>query len=101
MSERLSPAQISQIEACANDLVLRDVVITMSAHAHEPDLRRWYCERHDIACGGTHLDRTGPVGKLVVKRNGLGTGKERLTCLFPDAIFDTARFLLIRRVFIK
>jgi len=90
---RFTPEQISQIEACANDLVLRNAAITMSAHPQEPDLRSWHCEQYQIACGGTHLDRTGPVGRLVVKRKSLGSGKERLSCSFPDAVFDTTRFL--------
>lgn len=89
---RFTPEQISQIQACANDLVLRNAVITMSAHPQEPDLRSWHCEQYQIACGGTHLDRTGPVGRLVVKRKSLGSGKERLSCSFPDAVFDTACF---------
>lgn len=92
VSERFTAEQISQIEACAYDLVLRNAAITMSAHPQEPDLRSWHCEQHQIACGGTHLNRTGPVGRLVVKRKSLGTGKERLSCSFPDAVFDTTRF---------
>ncbi len=92
VSERFTAEQISQIEACANDLVLRNAAITMSANPQEPDLRSWHCEQHQIACGGTHLNRTGPVGRLVVKRKSLGTGKERLSCSFPDAVFDTTRF---------
>jgi len=92
VNERFTPDQVSQIEAHANDLVLCDAAITMSAHPQEPDLRSWHCEQHRIACGGTHLDRTGPVGRLVVKRKSLGAGKERLSCSFPDAVVDTARF---------
>lgn len=92
VQERFTPEQIAQIEACAHELVLQNAPITMSAHAQEPDLRRWHCETHDIACGGTHLDRTGPVGKLTVKRKSLGSGKERLSCSFPEAVFDQARY---------
>ena len=92
VNERFTPEQVSQIEACANELVARDVAIAMSAHSQEPDLRSWHCEQNQIACGGTHLDRTGPVGRLVVKRKSLGSGKERLSCSFPDAVIDTVRF---------
>ncbi len=31
-----------------------------------------------VACGGTHLRRTGEVGRLRLKRNNIGKGKERV-----------------------
>jgi Ser-tRNA(Ala) deacylase AlaX len=31
-----------------------------------------------VACGGTHLQRTGEVGRLTLKRKNIGKGKERI-----------------------
>jgi Ser-tRNA(Ala) deacylase AlaX len=31
-----------------------------------------------VPCGGTHLKRTGEVGKLKLKRKNIGKGKERI-----------------------
>jgi len=31
-----------------------------------------------VACGGTHLRRTGEIGRLRLKRNNIGRGKERI-----------------------
>jgi len=31
-----------------------------------------------VPCGGTHLKRTGEVGKIKLKRNNIGAGKERI-----------------------
>jgi Ser-tRNA(Ala) deacylase AlaX len=31
-----------------------------------------------VACGGTHLKRTGEIGKIELKRDNIGKGKERI-----------------------
>ena len=31
-----------------------------------------------VACGGTHLKRTGEVGEIQLKRKNIGKGKERV-----------------------
>jgi Ser-tRNA(Ala) deacylase AlaX len=31
-----------------------------------------------VPCGGTHLKRTGEIGKITLKRNNIGKGKERI-----------------------
>jgi Ser-tRNA(Ala) deacylase AlaX len=31
-----------------------------------------------VPCGGTHLKRTGEIGKITLKRNNVGKGKERI-----------------------
>lgn len=92
VGERFTGEQVSQIEASANDFVARDAKIAVSAHPSAPDARMWHCEGHVIPCGGTHLDRSAPVGLLQVRRKSLGAGKERLSCDFPAAVFDTARY---------
>ena len=92
VKERFTSEQISKIEAVANELVSSDASITISAHPQEPDLRSWHCGNYRIACGGTHLSRTGAVGKIFVKRKSLGSGKERVSCSFPHAVIDTADF---------
>ncbi|HNE01040.1 MAG TPA: hypothetical protein PLQ18_04975, partial [Plasticicumulans sp.] len=37
-----------------------------------------------VACGGTHLRRTGEVGVLALKRRNVGKGKERVEILLAD-----------------
>lgn len=92
VEERFTPEQIESIAQVANALVARDAPITFSAHPDEPDARRWHCDGHVIACGGTHLDRTGAIGPLEIRRKRLGTGKERLGCTFSQARLDLARY---------
>jgi Ser-tRNA(Ala) deacylase AlaX len=90
--ERFTNEQISRIEASANAFIARDAKITIGAHSTMPDARIWHCEQHDIPCGGTHLDSSAAIGMMQVRRKGLGTGKERLSCDFPAAVFDTGRY---------
>jgi Ser-tRNA(Ala) deacylase AlaX len=85
VNERFTSEEISNIEEEANALVTRDVKIEISAHPDEPDARLWHAEGYSIPCGGTHLDHTAPIGRMHVKRKGLGASKERVSCVFPDA----------------
>ncbi len=41
--------------------------------------RYWKVEGFaQVPCGGTHLNRTGEIGKIVLKRVNIGKGKERI-----------------------
>jgi alanyl-tRNA synthetase len=85
LRERFSAADLERIATIANALVAGDHPIELTAHADVPDARTWHCNGHAVPCGGTHLASTGAVGAITVRRKGLGTGKERLTCEFPAA----------------
>lgn len=52
----------------------------LSAFSDEAnDRRTWEIEGFArVACGGTHLHRTGEVGELELKRKNIGKGKERI-----------------------
>jgi alanyl-tRNA synthetase len=39
-----------------------------------------------VSCGGTHLRRTGEVGRIRLKRNNIGKGKERIEIYLEDNI---------------
>jgi Ser-tRNA(Ala) deacylase AlaX len=63
----------------ANALIIANHAIT-SAFSDEPNERRyWVIEGFAcVACGGTHLKRTGEIGAIRLKRNNIGKGKERI-----------------------
>jgi Ser-tRNA(Ala) deacylase AlaX len=47
--------------------------------------RYWKVEGFSqVPCGGTHLKRTGEIGKIVLKRNNIGKGKERIEIYLND-----------------
>ena len=51
----------------------------------ELEKRYWKVEGFSqVSCGGTHLKRTGEIGKIVLKRNNIGKGKERIEIYIID-----------------
>lgn len=52
----------------------------ISAYSDEENERRYWeiCNFTKIACGGTHIRKTGEIGKLKLKRINPGKGKERI-----------------------
>ena len=89
---RISSDDLERIQATANGFIERNLSITVDSHPEIPDARTWRCEDYKIPCGGTHLESTGAVGKLLIKRKSLGAGKERLSCEFPEAELELIRF---------
>ncbi|MFT3735549.1 MAG: alanyl-tRNA editing protein [Rhodocyclaceae bacterium] len=76
--ENISPL-FPRLLAEAQTIIDADTSI-VSAFVDEADERR-YWEVPGFArvpCGGTHLRRTGEVGKLALKRKNVGRGKERI-----------------------
>jgi Ser-tRNA(Ala) deacylase AlaX len=92
VAERFTSDELAKIEEEANGFVIRDALISVSAHPAAPDARLWHTEGQTIPCGGTHLDHAALVGSLQIKRKGLGAGKERISCVFPHADFAFARY---------
>jgi len=71
----------------ANEVVAWDMPIT-SAFS-DPAAGRRYWEIPGFArvpCGGTHLRRSGEVGRITLKRRNIGKGKERIEVLLQDEV---------------
>jgi len=67
------------LQAQASELIAADhpILSTFSDEARER--RTWEIEGFaKVACGGTHLKRTGEVGALTLKRKNVGKNKERI-----------------------
>lgn len=92
VANKFSQDETNEIARIANEMVRRKNAIRLFQNDLEPFARYWECEGHVIPCGGTHIETTAPVGSLVVKRKGLGKGRERLTCEFPEASIFKERF---------
>lgn len=92
VSHRFTPEQVGAIEQIANDFVARGNAVLTYAHPEYVDARYWQCEGNTIPCGGTHIGKTSPIGRIAVRRKSMGSGKERLSCQFAEARFDTASF---------
>jgi len=63
----------------ANRIIGEDRPI-LSAYSDEANERRYWevTGFARVPCGGTHLKRTGEVGKIKLKRDNIGKGKERI-----------------------
>ncbi len=63
----------------ANQIIEADQPI-VSAYSDEANERRYWevAGFARVLCGGTHLKRTGEVGKIELKRDNIGKGKERI-----------------------
>jgi len=60
-------------------LVDRDVPINSQFSDQEQEFRYWEIVNFaKVPCGGTHLKKTGELGLVLLKRNNLGKGKERI-----------------------
>jgi Ser-tRNA(Ala) deacylase AlaX len=77
-NEPITPL-LPTLQEQANVMIAADHSIT-SAFSDEANERRyWEIEGFAlIACGGTHLKRTGEIGAIRLKRNNIGKGKERI-----------------------
>jgi Ser-tRNA(Ala) deacylase AlaX len=67
------------LETAANHIVQKDAAI-VSAYSNEAEERRYWevTGFARVPCGGTHLKRTGEVGRVELKRDNIGKGKERI-----------------------
>ncbi len=66
-------------------LIKADHDITSAFSDEENQRRYWEIEGFArVACGGTHLRKTGEVGALELKRKNIGKGKERIEIYIQD-----------------
>jgi Ser-tRNA(Ala) deacylase AlaX len=74
-----------QSQACALIEADREIISAFSDEAREQ--RYWEIRGFArVACGGTHLRRTGEVGNLTLKRKNIGRGKERIEIYFHQKL---------------
>tara|TARA_Y100000310_G_scaffold310650_1_gene356104 strand:- start:366 stop:1019 length:654 start_codon:yes stop_codon:yes gene_type:complete len=63
----------------AKELILLDFPIKSDFSDTEKEIRYWQIENFaKVACGGTHIKRTGEIGEIMLKRKSLGSCKERI-----------------------
>lgn len=73
------------IKEKAHALIAADQTIVSAFSDEENQRRYWEIEGFArVACGGTHLRKTGEVGTLDLKRKNVGKGKERIEIYVQD-----------------
>ena len=74
------------LEYEAAKLIDADLAIESAFSDEEAEERFWKVEEFSkIPCGGTHLKRTGEIGRIALKRNNIGKGKERIEIFISPA----------------
>lgn len=74
------------IQSKAMVLIEADHAIISAFSDEEQELRYWEVKGFArVACGGTHLRRTGEVGQIELKRKNIGKGKERIEIYVSEA----------------
>lgn len=87
IEERFTKENLDAIQNMANSWVSKNSIITQYTHPDEPEALYWCCDDATMPCGGTHLDRTGGVDSITLKRKNIGKGKDRIILTFnqtPD-----------------
>lgn len=70
-----------EIQKLVND----DLPIKSAFSDSENEVRYWEINNFaKVPCGGTHIKRTGEIGEVVLKRNNIGKGKERIEIFLKD-----------------
>ncbi|WP_159880573.1 alanyl-tRNA editing protein [Aquitalea denitrificans] len=84
LAEPITP-HLPAISAKVQGLIDADSEIVSAFSDMEAERRYWevpgYCR---VPCGGTHLRRTGEVGRIALKRKNIGKGKERVEITLLD-----------------
>lgn len=63
----------------SKEIIVSDLPVKSEYSDREKELRYWQIENFaTVACGGTHIKRTGEIGEIRLKRKSLGSGKERI-----------------------
>jgi Ser-tRNA(Ala) deacylase AlaX len=72
-------AELPSLLEEGNRLIAADHPITSAFDDEGAERRSWSIAGFArVACGGTHLRRTGEIGAIRLKRNNIGRGKERI-----------------------
>ena len=67
------------LESKAKELIDADKEIMSAFSNEEEEIRYWKIDGFaEVACGGTHIHRTGELGALKLKRDRQGKSKERI-----------------------
>jgi Ser-tRNA(Ala) deacylase AlaX len=84
LPEPITP-HLPAIRAKVQGLIDADSEIVSAFSDTGAERRYWevpgYCQ---VPCGGTHLRRTGEVGRIALKRKNIGKGKERVEITLLD-----------------
>jgi Ser-tRNA(Ala) deacylase AlaX len=92
-TEKFVEAHIQSIEAVCNQLLAENHPIATTLHDENNDAKYWTCNGFVIPCGGTHINHTGLIQTMRIRRKGLGAGKERIMCTFEANVAQQVQLM--------
>lgn len=85
MEQSVAPHIIS-LQAKAQSIIESNQQIVSAFSDEENERRYWKIEEFSqVPCGGTHLKRTGEIGRIRLKRVNPGKGKERIEIYLEES----------------
>jgi alanyl-tRNA synthetase len=94
---KFNQEDIKKIEECVNELIQKDLPINQYHHPDEKEAWYWECNGWVCPCGGTHIENTGIIGEVKVKRKNLGKTGQRISItiqnskLFRDKFYENSK----------
>ena len=62
----------------ANNLITENIPIERYLYENKNEAWIWKCKNFECPCGGTHLQSTGQIKNIKIKRKNVGKTTERL-----------------------
>ncbi len=76
VKEKISPENLKKVEEETNKFLAANHKILRYSDKQNPNVWVWGCEEIKQLCSGTHVVNTKEIGKIKLKREGKGAGKE-------------------------
>ena len=75
---------LPEIQEKTMDVINQGIDIRTFKDEKDQSRRLWECGKWLMPCGGTHVKNTKEIGQIKLKRNNIGTGKERIEVSLVD-----------------
>lgn len=75
---------LKEIEPEVNEFLKKSIEIKTELDKKDPEKRWWRCDKWGMPCGGTHVKNISEIGKVRLKRDNIGHGKERIEIYLVD-----------------
>jgi len=79
---RMDPEALAWVQEESNQFISRNLPIEVTEDRE--GVRTWRCGPIEVLCGGTHVARTGEIGRVRLRRKNPGRGKEQVETLLEE-----------------
>ncbi len=76
LKNKITPEELKKIEDLTNEFISKNYDIIRYPDEKNPNVLWWECNGIKMPCCGTHVKNTAEIGKIKLKRESKGEGKE-------------------------